>query len=60
LAFAEALLEYRAGRFEAAIRLFDILAPEDPPARLFAERARRWLSSPPPAPWDAVTLLEAK
>ncbi len=59
-AFARALAEYRAGNFAAALELFEALAGEDPVARLFAERSRRWLSAPPPQPWDAVTTLESK
>lgn len=59
-AFAAGLAEYRAGRFDAAAHLFDALATRDSPARVFAERARRCLASPPPQPWDAVTTLESK
>jgi adenylate cyclase len=59
-AYAEALAEYRAGNFAAALRLFELLAAEDAPARLFVERARRCLAAPPPLPWDAVTPLETK
>jgi class 3 adenylate cyclase len=59
-AFAEALATYRAGNFAVAAALFDKLAPEDAPARLFAKRARAWMAAPPPATWDGVTVLETK
>ncbi len=59
-AFAAALAEYRAGRFEAAAQRFQALAAADAPARLFAARAKAWLGLAPPQPWDAVTTLETK
>ena len=58
--FATALAEYRARRFETAVRLFEALASRDPASKVFAERARRWHANPPPEAWDAVTTLETK
>jgi adenylate cyclase len=59
-AFAAGLAAYRAGRFAEAERLFDAISDSDPPARIFAVRARQLQSMPPPIPWDAVTNLETK
>ena len=59
-AFAAALAAYRAGRFADAAAMFDRLAAEDPPSRVFAARARRYVAAPPPLPWEAVTVLETK
>jgi class 3 adenylate cyclase len=58
--YAAALAAYRAGRFGEAERLFEVLAPADPAARIMGARARRYASSPPPAGWDGVTPLESK
>jgi adenylate cyclase len=60
MAFAAGLAAYRAGRFGQAEPLFSAIAESDPPARVFAARARQLQAMPPPVPWDAVTNLELK
>jgi adenylate cyclase len=56
--FAHGLELYRARRFEDALEQFHA-SPGDPPSRLYVERCRKWLASPPPADWDgAHTLIE--
>jgi hypothetical protein len=40
--------------------MFDAIAASDPPARVFAARARAFCTAPPQMPWDAVTVLETK
>lgn len=57
--FGAALLDYRRRRFEVALEGFtaaDAARGEggDPPARIFAERCRRFLTEPPPPDWDSV------
>jgi adenylate cyclase len=59
-AFAAALAAYRAARFDEAVSMFDAIAASDPPARVFAARARAFCAAPPQMPWDAVTVLETK
>jgi adenylate cyclase len=59
-AFAAALAVYRAARFDEAASMFDAIAASDPPARVFAARARAFCTAPPQMPWDAVTVLETK
>ncbi len=56
-AFKRGLKLYRDGRFEEALRTFsEILQnrPDDGPSRLYANRCRRFIDSPPPKDWDGV------
>jgi adenylate cyclase len=57
--YAAALAEYRAGRFAAALPLFERLAAGDPPSRIFAARTRGFMAAPPPS-WDGVMQFEEK
>lgn len=59
-AFAEALTLYRKRQFGAAARAFELLAERDPPAAVFASRARHFDKEPPPEDWDGVFNLESK
>ena len=60
-AFAHALADYRAARFESAEAGFAALADAgDGPAAAFADRIRRIRSAPPGAAWDGVTDLDSK
>ncbi len=60
-AFAGALADYRAARFDAAEAGFSALAElGDAPSAAFAERIRRLGSAPPAADWDGVTDLDSK
>lgn len=58
--FANALAEYRAGRFAVALRMFETLGPSDRPAQIFAARARRLAANPPATSWDGVEHLDQK
>lgn len=61
--FAEGLAAYRARRWQAAGTIFRALHdewPDDGPAALYVERCREMESSPPPAEWDGVTVMEVK
>jgi len=58
--FAEALAEYRAGRFGPARSLFEDIADRDGVSASFVQRLRRWGDGGPPGPWDGVTDLESK
>lgn len=59
----EALQQYRAGDFSAALRAFRALEdtfPEDAVATVYRERCETFLQAPPPADWDGVYQLESK
>jgi hypothetical protein len=62
--FAVALEHYRAMRFAEACTIWNELtikfeaAPS--PSSIMAERARHFISEPPPTPWDAVFVLTSK
>jgi len=60
--FAAALVDYRAGRFDAAGSAFDVLASapcKDAVSQLFAERCAAYASNPPDK-WDGVFVLDKK
>ena len=59
-AFSSALAAYRARQFETAAKMFEELAADDTPSRVFVERARRLSTAPPAQSWDAVAVLESK
>ena len=58
-AFAVALQTYYAGRFQEAADLFERIADEDGPSRVYAERCRL-LASAPPNSWDGVWVMKEK
>ena len=58
-AYARGLACWRARDFAKAAELFEG-APDDPPCRHFAERARAFALNPPPADWTPVSTLEGK
>jgi len=57
--FAAALAQWRRGEFAAAAESFLVLAPADPAAARFAERAAQYAANPPKA-WDGVATLTEK
>ena len=57
-AYEAGLKGWRAAAFAEAEQHF--AAAGDKPASLFAVRARRMASGPPPAAWDFVNALEEK
>jgi adenylate cyclase len=62
-AFERGLRAYRGREWEEAIAAFaGVLerAPEDGPARLYLDRARQFLESPPPPSWAGVHVMETK
>ena len=61
--FERGLVAYRGREWAKAIAVFTGLldrAPEDGPARLYLDRARRFQQSPPPPDWDGVHVMETK
>jgi adenylate cyclase len=62
--FAVALEHYRARRFAEACRIWEELTarfePAPSPSSIMAERARHFISEPPPTAWDAVFVLTSK
>ncbi|MFH0821009.1 MAG: adenylate/guanylate cyclase domain-containing protein, partial [Candidatus Peregrinibacteria bacterium] len=57
--FAAALKLYRDGKFGEAKQKFQAL-PDDPVARVFAERCEIFLKNPPPTNWDGVYTFNVK
>ncbi|MCG2813942.1 MAG: adenylate/guanylate cyclase domain-containing protein, partial [Thermodesulfovibrionales bacterium] len=60
--FSEALKVYRAKGFQNALDIFTGLLGEysDPVAKLYAERCREYLHTPPPPDWDGVFISSKK
>ena len=60
--FSEALKVYRAKGFQNALDIFTGLLGEhnDPVAKLYAERCREYLQTPPPPDWDGVFISSKK
>jgi adenylate cyclase len=56
--YEEALALYRAQKFDDAIAIWHRL--NDGPSTIMAERARAFLQSPPPQPWDGVWRMTTK
>jgi adenylate cyclase len=61
--FAQALELYRQGHFPEAGAGFEAILtehPEDGPARVYRDRCRKFMETPPPADWDTVFRPEGK
>lgn len=60
--FSEALKVYRAKGFQNALDIFTGLLGEysDHVAKLYAERCREYLQTPPPSDWDGVFISSKK
>ncbi|MFA7241720.1 MAG: GAF domain-containing protein [Sulfuricellaceae bacterium] len=61
--FRNGLTLYRQQRWNDAIREFgEVLAchPGDKPSKLYIDRCRHFIESPPPQNWDGVWVMEAK
>jgi hypothetical protein len=62
--FAVALEHYRSRRFAQACNLWEELTakfePAPSPSSVMAERARHFISEPPPTTWEAVFVLTSK
>ena len=61
--FESALSAYRDRDFEAAMAAFLELAeadPPDPPTRIYVDRCRQLLETPPPEHWDGVFVMTSK
>ena len=60
--FSGVLSSYRAGNFQNALDVFTKLAEEynDPASRIYAERCREYLQSPPPPEWEGVYISRKK
>ena len=56
--YAEGLACWRARDFAGAAARFAQIAADDPPARLFLERASAFVRSPPGPVWEPVTVLD--
>ncbi len=62
-AFEQALEQFRAHQFSRAGQLFSQIvedAPNDIPAKRYAERCEKYVQNPPPADWDGVYKLSEK
>jgi adenylate cyclase len=62
VAFEDALRLYRRREFTEALRLFDGLSSQkqDKVSKLYVERCREFIASPPPTEWDGVFVAKSK
>jgi class 3 adenylate cyclase/CHASE2 domain-containing sensor protein len=58
--YSRALMCWRQKQFAEAAELFASIAENDPPAAIFASRAKAAMYSPPGADWEPVYTLEGK
>jgi adenylate cyclase len=58
-AFAEALQNFYAGNFPAALAGFETIADADPPARAYAEKCRTLIANPPQQ-WEGIWVMTEK
>jgi adenylate cyclase len=61
--FAEGLQAYRSRRWKEAIQLFQETlrdAPDDYPSQLYIQRCQELQTTPPPADWDGVYVMQTK
>lgn len=61
--FGEAMLDYRAGRFDRAAQRFERclqLNPDDGLSQTYVDRCRLLLASPPEGAWDGVWVMKSK
>jgi adenylate cyclase len=58
--YAAGLAGWRKGEFAAAAETFARIADSDPPSRLFMQRAKQLLQSPPPSDWQPINILAEK
>jgi adenylate cyclase len=61
--FAEALVLYRQRNWEKAIEKFEDvfkIKPDDYPSKLYIERSKAFLQTPPPDDWDGVFVMKTK
>ena len=61
--FADGRRHYKLMNFEEALASFEQalqIDPSDGPARVYAERCRHYIESPPPEDWDGVFVMQTK
>jgi len=61
--YCEAMTKYRVRDFEGALRKFNealAVDPEDGPSKVYVERAKHYIESPPDENWDGVFKLTTK
>ena len=58
--FDRGLKEYYAGRFAEAERIFEGIAPSDPPAASYAKKCRQLAASPVEPGWSGVWVMTEK
>jgi adenylate cyclase len=61
--YDEGMAFYRARNWQRSLELFEkalTLRPDDYPTRLYIDRVREYLKTPPPADWNGVFVLTTK
>jgi len=58
--FDEAVTMYREQRFAEALAVFSSLDASDQPARIYAQRCRSLIETPPAPGWDGVYVMTSK
>jgi len=58
--FDRGLQEYYAGRFAEAVRIFETIAAQDPPASCYVEKCRKLQAAPPQDGWAGVWVMTEK
>ena len=59
-AYGHALACWRRRDFAGCVEALSPIAAADPPSAILVQRARKFLTHPPPPDWDAVNALEGK
>ncbi|GAB1349890.1 hypothetical protein MASR1M107_21040 [Ignavibacteriales bacterium] len=62
-AYCDAMAKYRIRDFEGALELFNKALeakPDDGPAKVYIERSKHYIESPPDENWDGVFRLTTK
>jgi len=58
--FDAGLRQYYAGRFPEAIRIFETIASQDPPASCYVEKCKELSAQPPQDGWSGVWVMTQK
>lgn len=61
--YNQGLEQYKLGQFPQAIEFFEkalAIKPDDGPSRMYIQRCKDYIESPPPPDWDGVYVMKTK